>query len=145
MRELKFRAWNGKMMLYPEKYSGRLKNCAVWGIDCFGKFVNAKSLNGECILSPQDKSYEEQFKIILMQYTGLTDKNGVEIYEGDIVNVDGYGRNHICMYSECWCGPYLQDSSFDKEGGWSLNGSSRKQMKVIGNIYQHKELLDERI
>jgi hypothetical protein len=58
MREIKFRAWDGEKMIFPSDP------------DTYSKFVR-----GELVCPG----------VILMQYTGLEDKNGKEIYEGDIV------------------------------------------------------------
>ena len=83
----------------------------------------------------------------LMQYTGLLDKNGKEIYEGDIVKVqefdDDYdATNHVVEY--CGDRNYL---AFDIKG-WDgdANGLSEAQgypfeCVVIGNIYENPELL----
>lgn len=67
MREIKFRAWDGKRMYYdPNDFYLRMDG------SCFDVF------EGE-----MDEPICGQ--PILMQYTGLKDKNGKEIYEGDIV------------------------------------------------------------
>ena len=99
----------------------------------------------------EDKQFEEILDFLdieLMQSTGLKDKNGVEIFEGDIVAVE----NHPFQRKE--------DSSagMEIEGdyvvGWNqhdltwcagdlLLARLKPYVKVIGNIYENSELLEE--
>ena len=81
-----------------------------------------------------------------MQYTGLKDKNGKEIYEGDIVREQGFvktvvkwdnrkqtqyghGDSTTCIYA-----------GFSM-GGWGSSYDTREEVKVIGNIYENPELI----
>ena len=75
----------------------------------------------------------------LMQYTGLHDKNGKEIYEGDAIKDE-----EDCKFSVVWgyhnCGFYLEsaeDNEYNVEMVYVLNN----KVEIIGNIYENPELL----
>lgn len=125
MREIKFRAWcNGSMLNDDE----------IIIVNGTAREYNHGDLTG----------YVESH---LMQYTGLKDKNGVEIYEGDVVkgnhkdnfiieaingglqmyNISYYGQEHNELIAEATCNAQTKS--------WLMNS------EVIGNIYQNPELL----
>ena len=95
--------------------------------------------------------HEEGGQRILMQSTGLKDKNGVEIFEGDIV----VGQQHLTTdsstpfeikglvrYSKRNTMFYLDEKSFGHDKFMHSLGSSIYQYEVIGNIYENPELLE---
>lgn len=128
MREIKFRAWNekNKEMIYNINllFSNHLN-------DCFEEYE-------ECGLK-------------IMQYTGLKDKNGKEIYEGDII------RTHFSFSHEVTQEPFIIQWNKDKamfEGvkqnpeqdeylrSFSFFPEQRFIYEVIGNIHENPELLE---
>lgn len=87
----------------------------------------------------------------VMQYTGLKDKNGVEIYEGDILQYipqfdDDYSQE---TYEVIWETHGLEVRWLQHADGptVSINGleGSDEDMEVIGNIYENPELLGSRV
>jgi uncharacterized phage protein (TIGR01671 family) len=125
MRTIKFRAWSK-----PEQ-----KMYA-----CFG-FMNGQALiiKDDGHVGAKDEDFE------LMQFTGLTDKAGKETYEGDIVLIthpqDLTGDFTNAIGEVFW---------WDEEGAWyhgNNHGRPPKRMwkyvEIIGNVYEHPELLEE--
>lgn len=80
----------------------------------------------------------------LMQYTGLKDKNDVEIYESDIIKAIWSKDCDEYIANEEWIGDiFFNYGSFDINGEWcvSLN-CFNGTLEVIGNIYENPELLN---
>lgn len=123
MREIKFRAWDkeNKEMLEVENLH-------------FDEYHN----NEMTIRTTMYNDYFDTEDMILMQYTGLHDKNGKEIYEGDIVD-NGYNNIGVVKYGEYNC------SCCEGVYGWYVDGGDIRQaecfLEVIGNIYENPDLL----
>jgi len=116
MRPIKFRAWDkhGNLMLPdPTLYDSKnFKGCAL-GINKMLDFATSAGL-------------------ILMQFTGLHDKHGKEIWEGDVVKTS----NNVWVVE--WHVPRFL--AVQRRGEFSPLQSLR-EMEVLGNIYEHPELL----
>jgi uncharacterized phage protein (TIGR01671 family) len=119
MREIKFRAFH--------KPSGKVFKVHGW----HSEFVFEDTLNG-CGTTETNPCKLEDCK--LMQYTGLKDKNGIDIYEGDKVEFYHKGQNVVCEivyqgsgFKLKWSDGYINT--------WELNPS---KLKIVGNIYDKK-------
>lgn len=126
-REIKFRAWHKKYK-FMVRVTGINMICSN-AISIQYPIVNIRTQSGQIWTAFEN--------VELMQYTGLKDKNDVEIYEGDIVICD----DEICTI--VWDEPYVTYAVSSKENGNdSLGNFEPKDLEVIGNIYQNKELLE---
>lgn len=128
MREIKFRAWNGKEMIEP--YS--VKNGKAMIIKQCDKndpvLTDGEGVNYYC---NWDIDVETDYP--LMQYTGLKDCEGTEIYEGDVIEDDEHYYSVIS-----WDG---DDSMFVASDVGALCDYNGTKIKVIGNIHQNPELV----
>jgi len=119
-REIKFRAWNiiTKQMIDLKKITPLALN-----IDTDGLFIPFSGMP-------------------LMQYTGLKDKNGIEIYEGDIVKIV-FADNLIENGKIVWDFNNSRWSWMGKDGGDGYGFTFKNDFEVIGNIHANPELIAE--
>lgn len=112
MREIRFRAWDKE---------------------------NNTMLTWEQLKSEADFSWFADENLVFMQYTGVKDENGVQIFEGDIYRYEYYTgsgveyRNRVVEW---------ETTEIAYEGvfhGYEINNY---EIEVIGNIYEHKHLLE---
>lgn len=127
MREIKYRAWDKEYKSMHE----------VSYIDWDGKEVGYDNGN----------YYANLERCVLMQYTGLRDKNGKEIYEGDIIGHekdDSESRvsHHVVVWHDTgFMGKQICSyGSFIGLEAWTQD---RDGYAVIGNIYENEELEEE--
>jgi uncharacterized phage protein (TIGR01671 family) len=120
-KEIKFAFWHKrkKEMWHVESIDWRIKEVS----------------NGGDVASLDDGD--------LLQFTGLKDKNGKEIFEGNIVNaqynISSFFKK-VCVYFENGCF-YVDDKNPKQNLSIGYFFREKKEIEVIGNIYQNPELL----
>ena len=115
MREIKFRAWTTYAVgMFRWEDPGQAQ-------------IIAWHLCGECV---------DMGIVSIMQYTGLKDKNGKEIYEDDIVKFTSAGKE------------YQRPVVWNPAGMWSIDwsgtpnqGPLRNEYEVVGNIHENSDLI----
>jgi uncharacterized phage protein (TIGR01671 family) len=129
LREIKFRAWADKMMY---QNVGVVRNLVI--LDC-----EYSDQLGEIHFKPMYYGLNDD-SIVLMQFTGLHDKNGKEIYEGDIVKLNSV--NLRIYYSESRA---LYRAEGSNKWHYDINEIMEfYNCEVIGNIYENPELIEQK-
>ena len=119
-REIKFKAWNDKMKVMGEGFS-------------LYEYVEGSIKNKEMM---EEGSPFFPIETIFLQFTGLKDKNGKEIYDGDIVTFENFIKKfEIVFLKGCY---FLNNDS----SSFRINTCNQTRMEVIGNKFENTELLD---
>ena len=127
-REIKFRAWDGSRM---SKVDGILNHPNRQGPDDVA--LNAIEADGGDLWEWHEPP------VALMQYTGIKDVNGVEIYESDIVRENDTGHIGTVYWEQWGLGQFTIKTSWTN----SLMYDSHT-LEIIGNLYEHPHLIEDK-
>lgn len=130
IRDIKFRAWDNNYNKMVQPYLTGMWKLFVTFDGIVGGYEDNDEYE-ECAI------YSDRFT--LMQFTGITDQNGVEIYEGDIVT-NYHGDIQVVEYSGCqWTTKLIKR----KTSWWPAQYLHCEYMKwvVLGNIHENPHLL----
>ena len=158
MRELKFRAWVNKQnkMVYDNDYwtndftvSATPKSCNPVKITNFGIVYCPAIDRSEPYLTMYSGNKQRDFycnwefdrthtDVVLMQFTGLHDKNGKEVYENDVVRI-AFNNQSTEIGGIVWSSELHRFMFVGEDGKWGFD--NKTIVEVIGNIHESPELL----
>lgn len=118
MREVRFRAWSTREKCWYSNFC--LHKNGLFAVLWVPEEPQARWYT--------EKDIEKE-GVVIMQYTGLKDKHGNEVYEGDIIKADWHWDE---LHSVIWPDDYYHLLEYGLEGD---------NLEVIGNIYEHPEVL----
>ena len=120
---LKYRAWDSaKKEMFKDTFA----------ITESGQVVVAEQ---KFVTSSPDYVFVDH--LVIMQSTGLKDKNGKEIFEGDVVKCNGL-LGTIESFKAMWICSFVKYNNYQKVGFFA------QEIEVVGNIYENPELLEDK-
>lgn len=125
MREIKVRAWHK-----PYKQMYQVESLRFDGNGVYRAVLIEESF--------YDRRIVEADEIVIEQYTGLKDKNGVNIYEGDIL-IDDTGES-----VEYWVVKFADGGFVGECAGVAESLFELTNLEVVGNIHKDSQLLEEK-
>lgn len=120
-RPIKFRVWDKNREKFHYDISEVIRN---------NTYANPK----------MDNVFNDYSSFIIEQFTGLLDKNGKEIYEGDILQKNGEDK-YLCKFVIQPYGSAFRFENIVKK--WDFGGYINEHLMIIGNIHENPELLDK--
>lgn len=136
MREIKFRVWDNLEKAYLNEEDIAIDNLGnIFIFEIYDK--NDTDLWYTRMLPDPDNK-----RHVIEQCTGLKGKNGIEIYEGDVVKVEGDGEIYRVEWINSGFGlePRYNSPRYPVLGNVEL----RRKIEVIGNIHENPGLLEEK-
>ena len=143
-RQLKFRAWDEGNHTMHNNF--QFIKSGDEGNDWIIFISDRQPLDVTVGIPPLENPYFQQ-QLKIMQFTGLLDKNGKEIYEGDVVRIHtGWGGD--CLYPTVdaeirFDAPEYYAHNMGENDGLVMQDFNWNEIEVIGNIYEHPELLKQ--
>jgi uncharacterized phage protein (TIGR01671 family) len=148
-REIKFRVW--------DKANNKFGHSDDYSIRGCGEYLQYECQDGEHDFSYDCFSSVSKDDLVFQQFTGLLDKNGVEIYEGDILSFlpERKGKTYVVEFwpEFGYVAKHAESSGVDSNGyefttshffsafQWEHYHNVEYQYEVVGNIFQNPELL----
>jgi uncharacterized phage protein (TIGR01671 family) len=131
-REIKFRAWDNEAKRMME--------------------FDFESIHGGKLIFVNSRNNEKHFdleEMTIMQYTGLKDRNGKEIYDGDVVRIyyppEIGSAKGLTVNPIQWVGVVAWENESKRwdYSGVGFNIASDEIIEVIGNVFEHPELVNK--
>ena len=138
MREIRFRAWDRKrkeMFIVHEIHFDKIS-----GVITYVSGYGETDKDGTAFYGGGERGYAKALRYVLQEFTGLRDKNGKEIYEGDILRRPGYAEglsDYIVGFERGHFTLQHTKTAYNQLGIWNIADTT----EVVGNIHENPELL----